>query len=151
MFQFPVYRQASGSDDDDVAERINRSRLLKLFKENVSATLLGTESFWEGIDVPGQALSCVVIDKLPFPVPNDPVIVAREKRGERTFMTYSIPRMIIALRQGFGRLIRRKTDRGVVVIADRRLFSKWYGQVVFENLPKSWDSREVSYIAEFLK
>jgi len=147
-FGFPIFRQAAEEDEDIV--RLDRSSLLALFRQNMSSVLFGTESFWEGIDVPGESLSCVIIDKLPFPVPTDPVLMAREERGEATFAKYSLPKMIISLRQGVGRLIRRKMDRGVIVITDRRIFSKGYGNMVLKNLPKEWDSREVSLIGEFL-
>jgi DNA polymerase-3 subunit epsilon/ATP-dependent DNA helicase DinG len=97
--------------------------------------LLGTRSFWEGVDVPGQALSCLVVTKLPFAVPTDPVVAARSAEMDDPFYQYAVPDAILRFRQGFGRLIRTRTDRGVVVVMDKRILSKAYGQLFVESLP----------------
>jgi ATP-dependent DNA helicase DinG len=103
--------------------------------------LLGTRSFWEGVDIPGPTLSCVVIARLPFAVPNDPIVSARAETFEDSFSQYSIPEAILMFRQGFGRLIRAKTDRGVVVVFDRRIISKSYGQAFLDSLPEVTERR----------
>lgn len=112
--------------------------LLEQFKRQPSV-LFAAHSFWEGVDVAGDALSLVVIDKLPFAAPNDPLVAARiqqlEERGEDAFNAYQVPRAAIALRQGFGRLIRTKTDRGIVAVLDRRLRAKAYGRTLLRSLP----------------
>jgi ATP-dependent DNA helicase DinG len=113
-----------------------RTQLIDAFRSDVSSVLLGTSSFWEGIDVQGEALSAVVIDRLPFEHPDDPVfeaIVERDPRG--WFMGYSLPKSIIEFRQGFGRLIRSRTDRGVIVVCDRRIVDKPYGAKYVRSLP----------------
>jgi DNA polymerase-3 subunit epsilon/ATP-dependent DNA helicase DinG len=122
-----VFEQGSGS---------SRAQLLDNFKTAERAVLLGTRSFWEGIDVTGEKLSCVAIARLPFAVPNDPIFSARGETYEDAFGQYSLPDAILRFRQGFGRLIRTRTDRGVVVCLDRRVISKRYGQAFVESLPK---------------
>ena len=121
--------------DDD------RFRLLQKFKENTSSVLFATDSFWEGVDVPGESLSQVIIIKLPFAVPNDPVFAARsqalEKKGGNSFMQLSVPQAVIKFRQGFGRLVRRGDDRGVVVVLDRRIVEKRYGSIFTNSIPKT--------------
>lgn len=121
--------------DDD------RFRLLDRFKMDDSSVLFATDSFWQGIDVPGNSLSQVIIVKLPFTVPNDPVFAARceliEKRGGSSFYELSIPESIIKFRQGFGRLVRRSTDKGAVVVLDKRLCTKPYGRKFIESLPET--------------
>lgn len=121
--------------DDD------RFRLLSLFKEDVSSVLFATDSFWEGVDVPGEALSLVIIVKLPFGVPSDPVFAARSeqiaKKGGFPFMELSVPQAVIKFRQGFGRLIRRGDDRGAVVALDRRIIEKSYGKMFSTSVPKT--------------
>lgn len=116
-----------------------RAALLDRFRAAQRAVLLGTGSFWEGVDVPGDALKLVVIDKLPFAPPEDPLVKARmrrvEARGGNPFDEYQIPSAALALKQGFGRLIRRRDDRGIVAVADRRLVSKSYGRAFLETLP----------------
>jgi len=109
--------------------------LLDSFRSTERSVLLGTRAFWEGVDVPGEALSVLMITKLPFDVPSDPIIAARAETFEDPFNQYTIPEAILKFRQGFGRLIRTKQDRGVVVILDRRIQSKRYGKIFIESLP----------------
>ena len=114
----------------------SRRQLLERFKNNPNTVLLGTSSFWEGIDVVGDALSVLVIAKLPFSVPSDPVFAARSEGFEDAFLQYSVPQAILKFKQGFGRLIRSQSDRGVVVVLDRRISSKRYGQAFLNSLPE---------------
>jgi ATP-dependent DNA helicase DinG len=114
---------------------VSRSQLLENFRTTPKCILLGTRSFWEGIDVPGEALSCLVVAKLPFSVPTDPIFAARSESMEEPFYQYAVPEAILRFRQGFGRLIRTKTDRGVVVVFDRRLQTKQYGEMFLRSLP----------------
>ena len=109
--------------------------LLDSFRGTERAVLLGTRSFWEGVDVPGEALSVLMIAKLPFDVPNDPIIQSRSETFENPFSEYSLPEAILRFRQGFGRLIRTQSDRGVVAVLDRRVRSKQYGQQFLQSLP----------------
>lgn len=113
-----------------------RRQLLNTFKSNPRTVLLGAASFWEGIDVVGDALSVLVITRLPFSVPTDPVIAARSELFDDPFRDYSLPQAILKFRQGFGRLIRSQSDRGVFVILDRRVQSKGYGSQILKSLPK---------------
>jgi ATP-dependent DNA helicase DinG len=117
-----------------------RHTLLKKFRESDRAVLLGTDSFWEGVDVPGRDLECVVIMKLPFKVPTDPVIKARtdymKKQGRDPFTHYSVPQAVIKFKQGFGRLIRNGKDRGAIVILDKRIIQKNYGITFLKSLPE---------------
>lgn len=113
----------------------SRRQLLERFKGNPRSVLLGTRSFWEGIDVVGPALSCLVIVRLPFSVPTDPVFAARSRSFEDPFGQYAVPEAVLRFRQGFGRLIRSCTDRGVVVVLDRRVLSKSYGASFLDSLP----------------
>jgi ATP-dependent DNA helicase DinG len=116
-----------------------KSALLDQFRSTPNCVLFATASFWQGVDVPGEQLSCVIIDKLPFAAPNDPVVNARiesiRKAGGNPFYDYQIPQAAIALKQGFGRLIRSKSDRGVLVLLDNRITKQRYGQVFFDSLP----------------
>jgi DNA polymerase-3 subunit epsilon/ATP-dependent DNA helicase DinG len=109
--------------------------LLNALRENARTVILGTSSFWEGVDVAGEALSLLVIARLPFAVPSDPIYVARSELYEDPFQEYALPQAVIRFKQGFGRLIRRKTDRGVVVVMDRRLRSKTYGASFLRSIP----------------
>ncbi len=113
----------------------SRRQLLQRFKTTPHSVLLGTRSFWEGIDVVGPALSCLVIVRLPFSVPSDPVFAARSRTFEDPFGQYAVPEAVLRFRQGFGRLIRSRSDRGVVVVLDRRVLSKSYGQTFLDSLP----------------
>jgi DNA polymerase-3 subunit epsilon/ATP-dependent DNA helicase DinG len=113
----------------------SRHSLLETFKSTEKAVLLGTRSFWEGVDVPGEALSVLAIARLPFDVPSDPIIAARSETYELPFEQYSVPEAILRFRQGFGRLIRTKSDRGAVVNFDRRLLTKRYGKAFIDSLP----------------
>ncbi len=121
--------------DDD------RFRLLDKFKNDKSSVLYATDSFWQGIDVPGSSLSQVIIVKLPFSVPSDPVFAARaqavENRGGSAFMELSVPEAVIKFRQGFGRLVRRSSDKGAVVVLDRRIMEKRYGKIFLDSIPET--------------
>jgi ATP-dependent DNA helicase DinG len=122
-----VYEQGDGASPN---------ALLESFKATERAVLLGTKSFWEGVDVPGDSLSIVLITKLPFDVPTDPLIAARSEMYEDSFQEYYLPEAILKFRQGFGRLIRTASDRGVVAILDRRVLTKQYGRLFLESLPQ---------------
>ncbi len=122
-----------------------RARLLERFRRTEGAVLLATSSFWEGVDVAGEALSLVVIDKLPFGAPNDPVLRARiEAAGSEAFRTLQLPAAAIALKQGFGRLVRTRKDRGIVAILDPRVQSRGYGKALLRALPAAPVEREVA-------
>jgi ATP-dependent DNA helicase DinG len=116
-----------------------RTVLLDAFRSDTHSVLLATGSFWEGVDVPGEALSSLIIDKLPFDSPGDPLVAARidliRSRGENPFMKYQLPSAIISLKQGLGRLIRSSTDRGLLSVLDSRLHSSRYGRFFLESLP----------------
>jgi ATP-dependent DNA helicase DinG len=132
---WPVYLQGTAG----------KNELLERFRDTPNAILVGSQSFWEGVDVKGEALSLVVIDKLPFNPPDDPVLAARIEQinstGGNAFMDYQVPRAVIALKQGAGRLIRDETDRGVLMICDPRLISKPYGKRIWRALPPFRRSR----------
>jgi ATP-dependent DNA helicase DinG len=127
--EYPTLMQGTGP----------RSALLEEFRNTPHCVLFATASFWQGVDVPGEQLSCVIIDKLPFAVPSDPVVEARmrsvREQGGNPFYDYQIPQAAIALKQGFGRLIRSRSDRGVLVLLDNRITKQRYGQVFFDSLP----------------
>lgn len=125
--EIQVYEQGEGASP---------AALLEAFKASPQSVLLGTRSFWEGVDVPGESLSVVVITKLPFEVPSDPIIAARSETFEEPFSEYQVPEAILKFRQGFGRLIRTASDRGVVAILDRRVLTKQYGRLFIESLPQ---------------
>jgi len=130
-----------------------RSELLERFRAAGNAVLLGTGSFWEGVDVRGEALSCVIIDKLPFASPDDPVLQARaaamEQSGLSAFKDYQLPNAVIALKQGMGRLIRDNSDRGVLMLCDPRLMSKGYGKIFLASLPPMARTRALTDVEGF--
>ncbi|HEX6537782.1 MAG TPA: helicase C-terminal domain-containing protein, partial [Candidatus Dormibacteraeota bacterium] len=133
-----------------------RRQILRSFLDDPRAVLLGTSSFWEGIDIPGARLRCVVIDKLPFPVPTDPLVRARAEGLRDPFTQYALPVAVLRLRQGFGRLIRGHADRGAVVLCDERLDSREYGEVFLRALPPAEQTRcnvadVAGLVAEFVK
>ncbi len=142
-FDYPVLVQGDAPRHD----------LLAQFRNTPNAILLGTSSFWEGVDVRGEALSCVIIDKLPFASPGDPVMQARidamRRAGRQPFMAYQVPQAVIALKQGIGRLIRDVNDYGVVMIADPRLISKGYGRVFLNSLPAMPITRQLEDVETF--
>jgi len=129
QIDYPCFVQGSAS----------KSALLNKFRATPNAVLFATSSFWQGVDVRGEQLSCVIIDKLPFAVPSDPVVAARqrfiEEQGGSSFYEYSVPQAIISLKQGLGRLIRSTTDRGVLAVLDPRLKTKMYGRTFLKSLP----------------
>lgn len=135
--QYPVLKQGD----------MPTTKLVELFKRDVDSVLLGVASLWEGVDVPGEALTGLLIDKIPFPVPVDPIVEAAselvEKRGGNSFFDFSLPKATISLCQGIGRLIRSTTDRGVVVITDRRLIDKRYGEKMIRSLPPFWKTQNM--------
>jgi ATP-dependent DNA helicase DinG len=132
-----------------------KALLLEQVKNTPNAILLGTSSFWEGVDVRGEALSCVIIDKLPFASPGDPVLKARmeamTKQGKNPFFEYQIPTAVIALRQGIGRLIRDVTDRGVLMVCDPRLLKRSYGQLFLDSVPAMKRSRDIADVQAFFQ
>jgi ATP-dependent DNA helicase DinG len=140
---FPILVQGEGS----------RTELLSRFRFLGNAVLLGSQSFWEGVDVRGEALSVVVIDKLPFAPPDDPVLQARleylAKQGKNPFVDYQVPQAAISLKQGAGRLIRSETDRGVLMICDARLVDKPYGKKLWRSLPPMKRTRELDEVVAF--
>jgi ATP-dependent DNA helicase DinG len=130
-----------------------RSVLLDQFRATPHSVLFATSSFWQGVDVPGDQLSCVIIDKLPFAVPSDPVVDARigaiRDEGGNPFFDYQLPQAAIALKQGFGRLIRSRTDRGVLVLLDNRITKQRYGQIFFDSLPEYRFSTDRAEVEKF--
>ena len=132
-----------------------REQLLKRFREYGNAVLLGTSSFWEGVDVKGAALSVVIIDKLPFAVPDDPVLKARlaaiEANGGNPFMEEQVPQAVIALKQGVGRLIRDREDFGVIMLCDQRVRTRPYGRIFLASLPSMPRTRALDDVVEFLR
>jgi ATP-dependent DNA helicase DinG len=127
---FPAYVQGQGS----------KTGLLERFRNTEGSVLFATSSFWQGVDVQGEALSCVIISKLPFAVPTDPVVAARQRyiddKGGNSFYEYSVPQAAIILKQGLGRLIRSTSDRGVLSILDPRLTTKSYGRFFLKSIPQ---------------
>ena len=132
-----------------------RSILLDRFRSTPNAVLFATASFWQGVDVPGTQLSCVIIDKLPFAVPSDPIVAARvralQEDGRNAFAEYQVPEAVLALKQGFGRLIRSKSDRGILAILDNRISRMQYGRIFLESLPGYTITRELSEVARFME
>ena len=132
-----------------------KSRLLDEFKATPNAVLFGTSSFWQGVDVKGEALSAVIIDKLPFQVPSDPLVSARmskiEREGGSAFANYQLPTAILKLKQGLGRLIRSKTDRGILAILDNRLSTKSYGKLFMASLPDYRVTSQMQDLVKFMK
>jgi ATP-dependent DNA helicase DinG len=126
---------------------------MRLMHDRIAYDLDATSSFWQGVDVPGEQLSCVIIDKLPFAAPNDPIVDARirsiRERGGNPFYHYQIPQAAIALKQGFGRLIRSKTDRGVLALLDNRITRQRYGQMFFDTLPTYRFTTDLSDVEKF--
>jgi ATP-dependent DNA helicase DinG len=132
-----------------------RDQLLKQFREHGNAVLLGTQSFWEGVDVKGRALCVVIIDKLPFAVPDEPLTRARqsaiEQRGGNAFMEEQVPQAVVTLKQGVGRLIRDQRDFGVIVLCDRRLVTRNYGKLFLDSLPSMPRTSRLSEVQNFLR
>jgi len=128
-----------------------RSKLLDAFREDRGTALFATASFWQGVDIPGEALSCLVIDKIPFVHPDDPLLSALAERDRESFTNWSLPKATMLLRQGFGRLIRTKTDRGAVVIFDNRLFTARYGQGILAALPPVTVHRDLDALDGFFE
>jgi ATP-dependent DNA helicase DinG len=130
-----------------------KNALLEQFRITPHAVLFGTSSFWQGVDVQGEQLSCVIIDRLPFAVPSDPVVAARVKAidagGGNAFFEYQVPSAVITLKQGFGRLIRSLHDRGLLALLDNRILKKQYGRVFVESLPPYSRTTDLRKIEEF--
>jgi ATP-dependent DNA helicase DinG len=130
-----------------------RKALLEEFRTTPNAVLFGTSSFWQGVDVQGEALSCVIIDKLPFAVPSDPVVQARmkaiEEEGGKPFFDYQVPEAVLTLKQGFGRLIRSLEDRGVLVLLDPRIRTQRYGQIFLQSLPPYRMTANIADVEKF--
>jgi ATP-dependent DNA helicase DinG len=141
--EFPILRQGDAP----------KSALLEEFRSTPNAVLFATSSFWQGVDVQGEQLSCVIIDRLPFAVPSDPVVAARVKAidadGGNAFFQYQVPAAVITLKQGFGRLIRSLHDRGLLVLLDNRILKKQYGRVFIESLPNYKKTTEMRVVEEF--
>ncbi|MDP2829556.1 MAG: ATP-dependent DNA helicase [Sulfuricellaceae bacterium] len=142
-WEFPLLKQGEGS----------RTELLERFRKLGNAVLVASQSFWEGVDVRGSALSLVIIDKLPFSPPDDPVLAARiekiNREGKNAFMEYQLPHAVITLKQGAGRLIRDETDRGVLMICDPRMLTKSYGKRIWQSLPPMKRTRELAEVVSF--
>ena len=130
-----------------------KSALLEEFRVTPNAVLFATSSFWQGVDVQGEQLSCVIIDRLPFAVPSDPVVAARvravDDAGGNAFFQYQVPAAVITLKQGFGRLIRSLHDRGLLCLLDNRILKKQYGRVCLESLPRYRRTSELGVVEQF--
>ena len=132
-----------------------KNALLEEFRATPNAVLFATSSFWQGVDVQGEQLSCVIIDRLPFAVPGDPVVAARiraiNEDGGNAFYDYQVPAAVISLKQGFGRLIRSLNDRGLLVLLDNRILRQRYGQVFLESLPNYRRTTTLADVQEFFR
>ncbi len=132
-----------------------RSALLDKFRNTPGAVLFATSSFWQGVDVRGEQLSCVIVDRLPFAVPSDPIVAARvralQEDGRNPFAEYQVPEAVLALKQGFGRLIRSRTDRGVLAILDNRIQRMQYGKIFLESLPAYATTRDIAVVERFMR
>jgi ATP-dependent DNA helicase DinG len=130
-----------------------KSALLEEFRLTPNCVLFATSSFWQGVDVQGEQLSCVIIDRLPFAVPTDPVVAARvraiDTEGGNAFFEYQVPAAVITLKQGFGRLIRSLHDRGLLALLDNRILKKAYGRVFVESLPNYRRTTELRHVESF--
>jgi ATP-dependent DNA helicase DinG len=145
LVDFPLLLQGSAP----------RPALLEKFRNTANAVLFATASFWQGVDVPGEQLSCVIVDKLPFAVPSDPVIAARvralQEEGRNAFAEYQVPEAVLALKQGFGRLIRSRSDRGILAILDSRIERMSYGKIFIASLPDYSSTRDIAEVARFMR
>jgi ATP-dependent DNA helicase DinG len=143
LIEFPLLKQGDAP----------KSALLEEFRLTPNAVLFATSSFWQGVDVQGEQLSCVIIDRLPFAVPSDPVVAARVKAidagGGNAFFDYQVPSAVITLKQGFGRLIRSLHDRGLLVLLDNRILKKQYGKLFVESLPNYKRTTDMKVVEEF--
>jgi ATP-dependent DNA helicase DinG len=132
-----------------------RTALLEKFRNTEGAVLFATSSFWQGVDVRGEQLSCVIVDRLPFAVPSDPIVAARvralQEDGRNAFAEYQVPEAVLALKQGFGRLIRARTDRGVLTILDNRIQRMQYGKIFMESLPAYATTRDIAAVERFMQ
>jgi ATP-dependent DNA helicase DinG len=132
-----------------------RSVLLERFRHDIHSVLLATGSFWQGVDVPGESLSCLIIDKLPFDSPGEPLVAAKidaiRDQGGNPFMDYQVPSAIISLKQGLGRLIRKSSDKGVLSVLDTRILTSRYGRFFLDSLPQIPLSHDLSDIARFFE
>ena len=132
-----------------------RSALLEKFRNTEGAVLFATSSFWQGVDVRGEQLSCVIVDRLPFAVPSDPIVAARvralQEDGRNPFAEYQVPEAVLALKQGFGRLIRARSDRGVLAILDNRIQRMQYGKIFLESLPAYATTRDIAAVERFMQ
>ena len=152
---FEVYRRIEGRVPFPLLLQGSRPKihLLNHFREQVGSVLFATASFWEGVDVQGEALSCVIVDRLPFAPPDDPIVAARieriRKEGLDPFRTFQVPMAVIALKQGLGRLIRTRSDRGVLCILDIRFLTKPYGAIFRKSLQATRLSRDLQDIDLF--
>jgi ATP-dependent DNA helicase DinG len=130
-----------------------RTILLEQFRDTPGAILFGTSSFWQGVDVQGEQLSCVIIDKLPFAVPSDPIVKARMDAiaggGGNAFFAYQVPSAVITLKQGFGRLIRSLKDRGVLMLLDPRIQRQRYGRIFLDSLPPYRQTQSIADVEAF--
>ncbi|HEX6278854.1 MAG TPA: helicase C-terminal domain-containing protein, partial [Pyrinomonadaceae bacterium] len=133
---------------------MSKAGLLERFRQTPNAVLFATASFWQGVDVQGDQLSCVIIDKLPFAVPTDPIVAARarfiDENGGRSFFEYSVPQAVITLKQGIGRLIRSRSDRGIIAILDPRIRTKGYGRDFLQSLPRMRITSELADLSSVM-